>query len=69
LIHSIFARIAGYFLIFGFIVFVIGPSWSWVKGDGFVVDENYWVELVAVSIFVVWTEISRFRRVNRTRFK
>jgi hypothetical protein len=67
-IHSIFARITGYFVIFGFVAFIVGPTISWLRGRGFMVDNSYGVELIAVSGVIIWTEAKRFRRVRRNRF-
>ena len=69
MIRSIFARIIGYIVIAGLAVFLVGPGWSWVNGNGFVFEENYWIALAGFAVVVVWTEIARFRRVNRGRFK
>jgi hypothetical protein len=67
-IQSIFIRIAGYFVLLGFVVYLISPSWNWLRGRGFIVDDSYWIELTIVSILVVRREVARFRRVTRSRF-
>ena len=69
MIYAIATRVAAYFALLGFYAFVLVPLWNWFQGRGFKMRDDYWVELIAFSIIVVWSEARRWRRVSTSKFK
>jgi hypothetical protein len=61
-IFAIIQGLARVFLVFGFVVYFVSPTWDWLGGDGWAITERAYYRGTVSSVLMLIYEIRRYWR-------
>ena len=61
MIASFFNRLLRYIAILGFLVYIVSPGISFLRGNGFIVNETGWILVIPYGFIILIREFRRYR--------